>query len=71
MPLGYTRKKLMGTSMSLDPLVEEIHRHREELFEEFGFDPAALVRHLQAREQASGRPVRAPHPQPELEPHGS
>jgi hypothetical protein len=46
--------------MSHDPIVEELHRHREELFREFGNDPEALVRYLQEREQQSGRVVKAP-----------
>ena len=45
-----------------DPIVEELHRHREELFREYGNDPEALVRHLQEKERASGRPVRVPPP---------
>jgi hypothetical protein len=49
--------------MSDDPIIEELHRHREELFREFGNDLEALVRHLQEKERASGRPVHAP-PQP-------
>jgi len=44
--------------MSQDPIVEELHRHREELFREFGNDPAALVRYLQEKEQRSNRRVQ-------------
>ncbi len=43
-----------------DPIIEELHRHREELFREFGNDPEALLKHLQERERRSGRPVEAP-----------
>lgn len=43
-----------------DPIVEELHRHREELFREHGNDPEALVRHLQERERNSGQPVQSP-----------
>jgi len=50
--------------MSHDPIVEELHRHREELFKKFGNDPEALVRYLQQREQESGRVVKAPEPPP-------
>ena len=46
--------------MANDPIVEEIHRHREELFRECGNDPEALVRYLQERERNSGRPVQLP-----------
>jgi hypothetical protein len=46
--------------MKPDPIIEELHRHREELFQEFGNDPDALVKHLQERERISGRLVQAP-----------
>jgi hypothetical protein len=48
--------------MIRDPIVEELHRHREELFREFGNDPEALVRHLQEKERSSGRVVQPPPP---------
>ncbi|HSJ74583.1 MAG TPA: hypothetical protein VK899_00065 [Gemmatimonadales bacterium] len=48
--------------MTDDPIVEELHRHREELFREFGNDPEALVRHLQEKERSSGRPTQLPPP---------
>ena len=43
-----------------DPIVQELHQPREELYQEFGNDPEAFVRHLQEREQVSGRRVQAP-----------
>lgn len=43
-----------------DPIVDELHRHREEMFREFGNDPEALVRYLQEKERSSGRIVQAP-----------
>jgi hypothetical protein len=43
-----------------DPIVEELHRHREELFRECGNDPEALVRYLQEKERSSDRPVLIP-----------
>ena len=53
--------------MPHDPIVEELHRHREELFREFGNDPEALVRYLQEKERASGRLVQPPPtPNPEV-----
>jgi hypothetical protein len=48
--------------MSRDPIVEELHRFREELYREVGNDPAALVRFLQEQERVSGRLVEAPEP---------
>lgn len=45
-----------------DPIIEELHRHREELFREHGNDPEALVRYLQEKERNSDRPTRLPPP---------
>jgi hypothetical protein len=50
--------------MKPDLIVEELHRHREELFLECGNDPDALVKYLQERERISDRPVQPP-PLPE------
>jgi hypothetical protein len=41
--------------MNDDPIIEELHRHREELFRECGNDPEALLRYLQEKERNSGR----------------
>jgi hypothetical protein len=43
-----------------DPIVEELHRHREELFRECGNDPEALVKYLQEKERSPAFP-RARH----------
>jgi hypothetical protein len=43
-----------------DPVVEELHRHREDLFRECGNDQEALVKYLQEKERASDRPVQSP-----------
>jgi hypothetical protein len=45
-----------------DPIVEELHRHREDLFRQFNNDPEALVRYLQEKERQSHRPVQPPPP---------
>jgi len=50
-----------------DPIIEGLHRHREDLLREHGNDPEALVRYLQEKERASGRPLREP-PAPNLDP---
>lgn len=47
-----------------DPIIEELHRHREDLLREHGNDPEALVRYLQEKERSSGRRVQPP-PEPE------
>jgi hypothetical protein len=51
-----------------DPILEELHRHREELFREFGNDPEALVKYLQENERSSGRTVQAPPETPTKRP---
>jgi len=51
--------------MKPDPIVEELHRHREELFRECGNDPDALVKYLQERERISDRLVQPP-PSPDV-----
>jgi len=43
-----------------DSIVEELHRHREELFRECGNDPESLVRYLLEKEPSSGRTVHHP-----------
>ncbi|MFY9824825.1 MAG: hypothetical protein WAM82_25830 [Thermoanaerobaculia bacterium] len=43
-----------------DPIIEELHRHREDLLREHGNDPEALVRYLQEKERTSGRRVQSP-----------
>jgi hypothetical protein len=48
--------------MNGDPIVEELHRHREELLRECGNDPEILVRYLQEKERNSDRPTQLPPP---------
>ena len=38
-----------------DPIIEEIHRVREKLAEQHGFDMRAIVRHLRRSQEKSGR----------------
>ena len=45
-----------------DPIVEELHRLREELFREFDNDLEALVKYLQEKERDSDRPTQPPPP---------
>ncbi len=54
--------------MSDDPIIQEIHRHREELYRECGEDPQVLLRFLQEKQCASGRQVLPPPPGPPAEP---
>jgi hypothetical protein len=46
--------------MTNDPIIAELHRHREELFREHGNDPEALFRYLKEQERLSGSAVIAP-----------
>ncbi len=56
--------------MTKDPIIAELHRHREELFREHGNDPEALVRYLNEKERLSGRTViPAPAKQPAVRPN--
>lgn len=43
-----------------DPIIEELHRHREEMFREFDNNLEAFVRYLQEKERSSGRTVQSP-----------
>jgi hypothetical protein len=47
-----------------DPIIEELHRHREDLLREHGNDPEALVRYLQEKERSSGRVQSPSEPDP-------
>ncbi len=40
-----------------DPIVEEIHRIREQIAAKFNYDMEAIVRHLQQRQRESGATV--------------
>ena len=46
--------------MTKDPIIAELHRHREELFREHGNDPEALVRYLNEKERLSERTAISP-----------
>jgi hypothetical protein len=53
--------------MSRDPIVDEIHKVREEYARQFDFDARAICRDIQAKQLASGRklvslPARKPTP---------
>ena len=59
--------------MHNDPIVEEIHRHRQKLMERFDYDFAAFVQYIKEQEQSSRAPVvpvpphSAPPPNPSLQ----
>lgn len=44
------------------PILEELHRQREELFRECGNDPGTLLEYLQEKEGQSKQPVELPRP---------
>lgn len=41
--------------MWTDPIIEELHKNREEYAAQFNFDLGAMVKALQEREKVSGR----------------
>jgi hypothetical protein len=48
--------------MVTDPVVEELHRQREEYMERFGYDFDAIIRDIKAREAANPGPLLKPPP---------
>ena len=52
-----------------DPIIDELHRHREEALAEVGFDHHVFCERLRERERQSGRVVVPPSPvRPNREP---
>ena len=49
--------------MIIDPIVEELHRQREEYMQRFQYDLDEVVRDIKAREAANRSPLLEP-PQP-------
>ena len=47
-----------------DPIVEEVHRIREEIAKRFNGDLAAICEYARQRQEASGRPTVAYPPRP-------
>jgi len=43
--------------MAYDPIVDEIHKYREELARRFNNDTRAIVRYFQEQQKKSGRKV--------------
>ncbi len=43
--------------MAYDPIVDEIHKYREELAKRFNNDTHALIRYLQQQQKKSGHKV--------------
>lgn len=43
--------------MAYDPIVDEIHKYREELAKRFNYDTRAIVRYFQQQQEKSGRKV--------------
>jgi len=50
--------------MSIDPIVDELHRQRAEEMERFHFDYEAFCRHLKEQEKLSGKPLVSPPESP-------
>ncbi len=54
--------------MVIDPVVEELHKHREEYMERFHYDFDAIIRDIRAREASNPGPVLQPPSDPPREP---
>jgi hypothetical protein len=46
--------------MSIDPIVDELERHRAEQMESYQFDFEAFFRDLKEQERRSAQPIQAP-----------
>lgn len=65
--------------MKTDPILDEVHRVRDEYAARFSFDPVAIVRDLQVHQAGLGRelvafgpkPAKALDPAPESASHQS
>jgi hypothetical protein len=55
--------------MVIDPVVEELHKHREEYMERFRYDFDAIVRDIRAHEASSSSPLLQPPSEPGAAPH--
>jgi hypothetical protein len=51
--------------MTPDPIIEELHRIREEIAAQFNYDVFAIGAMLQAKQQEEGRPVVSFNTQPD------
>lgn len=50
--------------MITDPVVEQLHKQREEYMERFQYDFDAIVRDIRSREEASSAPLLEPPASP-------
>lgn len=50
--------------MVIDPVVEELHKHREEYMDRFRYDFDAIVRDIRAHEASSSSPLIKPPSEP-------
>ena len=50
--------------MVIDPVVEELHKHREEYMERFHYDFDAIVRDIRAHEASNPSPLLQPPSEP-------
>jgi hypothetical protein len=48
--------------MIIDPIVEQLHKQREEYMERFHYDLDAVVRDIKMREAANPAPLLEPQP---------
>jgi len=52
---------------SIDPIVDELHRHRAEQMESYHFDFEAFYRDIKEQERMSPQPIQAPLESPSSE----
>ena len=50
----------MIQKLTIDPVLDEIHRTRREMSDRFGGDFAAMLDDARRRQEASGRPIWKP-----------
>jgi hypothetical protein len=50
--------------MIIDPIVEQLHKQREEYMEQFDYDFDAVIRDIKAHEAACGAPLLEPPASP-------
>jgi hypothetical protein len=48
--------------MIIDPVVEQLHKQREEYMERFQYDLDAVIRDIKSREESSPSPLLEPPP---------
>lgn len=56
--------------MIIDPIVERLHKQREDYMEQFHYDSDAVIRDIKTHEAAGGTPLLEPPASPPLDSFG-